>query len=88
MNFTLDRKTIKHLIQIAQQSNLRRSLIYTSGVWLYGNTKNNVVTERSALNPMRLIMQRQETENIVLDANNHQLATLSIRPGCVYGGGE
>ena len=52
----LDRKTIKHLIQIAQQSNLRRSLIYTSGIWLYGNTKNNVVTERSALNPMRLVM--------------------------------
>lgn len=82
----LDRKTVNQLIHIAHQSTLQRSFIYTSGVWLYGNTKNNVVTERSALNPMQLVLPRQETESIVMNANSAQLSTISIRPGCVYGG--
>lgn len=82
----LDRKTVNHLIQIAQESTLQRGFIYTSGVWLYGDTKNNVVTERSALNPTRLVLPRQETENRVLNASSSQLSTISIRPGCVYGG--
>jgi nucleoside-diphosphate-sugar epimerase len=82
----LDRKTVNYLIQIARESSLRRRLIYTSGVWLYGDTGNKVVTENNLVNPPRQALQRQETENIVLNANNHQLATISIRPGCVYGG--
>jgi nucleoside-diphosphate-sugar epimerase len=82
----LDRKTVNTLIEIARESGLRRSMIYTSGVWLYGNTQDDCVTERSALNPPRLVLPRQETESMVLSANNHQLSTISIRPGCVYGG--
>lgn len=81
----LDRKTVNHLIKIAAESGLQRSLIYTSGVWLYGNTQNDCVTERSSLNPPRLVLPRQETESIVLNANNSRLSTISIRPGCVYG---
>lgn len=82
----LDRKTTNHLLQIAKESDLKHAFIYTSGVWLYGNTQNNVVTERSVLNPPRLVLPRQETETLVLNANSTQCATISIRPGCVYGG--
>jgi nucleoside-diphosphate-sugar epimerase len=82
----LDRKTVNYLIQIAHESNLSRRLIYTSGVWLYGDTGNDVVTENSPLNPTRLVLPRQETENIVLNANSRELTTIRIRPGCVYGG--
>lgn len=83
---TLDRQTVDHLIKIATESGLPRTLIYTSGVWLYGNTVGRLVDESSPLNPVRLVIPRQETENRVLHANSGQLATISIRPGCVYGG--
>jgi nucleoside-diphosphate-sugar epimerase len=81
----LDRKTANHFMDIARTSPSKHSLIYTSGVWLYGQTKGACVTERSALNPARLVLPRQETEKLVLNANNEQLSTMIIRPGCVYG---
>ncbi len=82
----LDRKTIETLIKMAAESELSRSIIYTSGVWLYGNTANTLVDEASQLHPTTLVMPREETEKIVLNANSGKLATLIIRPGCVYGG--
>jgi len=82
----LDRKTTQHLIQIAQQSGLRRRLIYTSGVCLYGNTGNQRVNESSSLDPLPYVRPRQDTEKMVLHANDRQLSSLIIRPGCVYGG--
>lgn len=47
----LDKQTVQHLIQYARTTKLSRRFIYTSGVWLYGDTGNGVVTECSPLNP-------------------------------------
>ncbi|QLH43397.1 MAG: NAD-dependent epimerase/dehydratase family protein [Coxiellaceae bacterium] len=82
----LDQKTIETLIKIANASNLQRSIIYTSGTWLYGNTGNNLANESSKLNPPAFIKPRQEVENKILQSTNSRLSTLIIRPGCVYGG--
>lgn len=81
----LDRKTIETLLKIAAESELPRRIIYTSGVWLYGNTANTLVNEASDLNPPTLVIPRKETEKIVLNANRNKVGTLIIRPGCVYG---
>lgn len=53
--------------------------VYTSGVWVLGNTKD--AHEGSAVNPLPLVAWRPPHEELVLGAGGAVL-----RPGCVYGG--
>src|ERR1043166_2824918 len=55
-------------------------LIYTSGVWVLGNT-TGVADESSPVNPLPIVGWRAGIERQVLDAGG-----AVIRPGCVYGG--
>lgn len=57
----------------------RAHLIWTSGVWVLGNTTN--ANERSPVNPLEIVSWRPETEQRALAANG-----CVVRPGCVYGG--
>ena len=57
----------------------RAHLIWTSGVWVLGNTTN--ANERSSVNPLEIVSWRPETEQRALAANG-----CVVRPGCVYGG--
>lgn len=57
----------------------RAHLIWTSGVWVLGNTAN--ANERSPVNPLEIVSWRPETEQRALAANG-----CVVRPGCVYGG--
>ncbi len=82
----LDRLTMETLVNIAGETSHRRMIVYTSGVWLYGNTGQHMVDETSNLNPMAHVARRAETEEFVLQANKGNVSTLIIRPGCVYGG--
>jgi nucleoside-diphosphate-sugar epimerase len=58
-------------------------VIYTSGVWVYGDTGGALVDETTPLNPTQLVKVRPATEQLVLQANG--VKGLVIRPGCVYG---
>jgi nucleoside-diphosphate-sugar epimerase len=58
---------------------LKAHLIWTSGVWVLGNTTN--ANERSPVNPLEIVSWRPETEQRALAAN-----ACVVRPGCVYGG--
>jgi nucleoside-diphosphate-sugar epimerase len=82
----LDRKTIVTLIESARASNLPRTLIYTSGVWVYGDTGDRRADETTPLHPPTIVRARPEHERMVLGANGGGLRTIVIRPGCVYGG--
>ncbi|MGH7660470.1 MAG: NAD-dependent epimerase/dehydratase family protein [Vulcanimicrobiaceae bacterium] len=62
------------------------AFIYTSGVWVYGDTGGKVVDESAALNPIPLVAWRPGHEKKVQDAQRHKLRTIIIRPGLVYGG--
>jgi nucleoside-diphosphate-sugar epimerase len=53
--------------------------LYTSGVWVLGNTKD--ADEASDVNPLELVNWRPPHEELVLGAGGAVL-----RPGCVYGG--
>ena len=53
--------------------------VYTSGVWVLGNTPSS--DEASAVNPLALVGWRPPHEELVLGAGGAVL-----RPGCVYGG--
>jgi nucleoside-diphosphate-sugar epimerase len=82
----MDRSLVETLIGIAREAGAPRRLLYTSGVWLYGDTGDGVVDETSLLDPMEVVAGRELTEKMVLEANRGDLRTIVVRPGCVYGG--
>ena len=81
--FALDKQTVEFLLSLANQGPRPKTLIYTSGVWVYGNTGNLPAEETTPLNPPKLVARRPVTEELVLQAGG--LRGLVIRPGCVYG---
>ncbi len=82
----LDRSTVETLISALAAAGTPRTLLYTSGVWLYGDTRGALVDESSPLAPPKLVAPRAAAEAIVLAANRDHLRTVVLRPGCVYGG--
>jgi len=62
------------------------AFIYTSGVWVYGDTGGRTLDETAPLNPIPLVAWRPAHERKVQDAQRHNLRTVIIRPGIVYGG--
>jgi nucleoside-diphosphate-sugar epimerase len=81
--FALDKQTVEFLLSLAQRGPQPKTLIYTSGVWVYGNTQGMLVDETTPLNPPRMVARRLATEQLVLNADDAH--GIVIRPGCVYG---
>jgi nucleoside-diphosphate-sugar epimerase len=82
--FKLDRRTVEFLISLAREAGPRpKTLIYTSGVWVYGGTGGALVDETTPLNPPKLVSARPEIERMVLQSSD--VRGIVIRPGCVYG---
>lgn len=81
--FSLDRKVVAELLAAARRGARPKTLIYTSGVWLHGDTGGRVVDETAPLNPPKLVSLRPATEELVLKGSG--VRGLVIRPGCVYG---
>jgi len=65
----------------------RRFVIYTSGVWILGQTPNPA-TEETPINPVEHVSWRPHHERLIADANSDVLRTAIVRPGLVYGGGS
>jgi nucleoside-diphosphate-sugar epimerase len=84
--FDLDRAVALALLEAARGSGALRLLVYTSGVWVYGNTGDRRVDEATAPAPPPLVTRRVDHERLVLDANRGRVRTIVLRPGCVYGG--
>jgi nucleoside-diphosphate-sugar epimerase len=64
-----------------------RPFIYTSGVWVMGNTRGRVLGEVSPLDPPAEVAWRPAIERRVLDAVERKIRTVVIRPAMVYGRG-
>ncbi|HEY7290291.1 MAG TPA: NAD-dependent epimerase/dehydratase family protein [Vicinamibacterales bacterium] len=64
-----------------------RFIIYTSGVWILGQTREPA-TEDAPINPIATASFRPAHERLVLDAAGDGLRTIVVRPGVVYGRGE
>lgn len=62
--------------------------VYTSGVWVFGDTGGRVVDESSPVNPLPHVAWRPGHERRVIDAATEEFATAVIRPGCIYGAGQ
>jgi nucleoside-diphosphate-sugar epimerase len=81
--FALDKQTVEFLLSLAKRGPQPKTLIYTSGVWVYGNTQGTLVDETTPLNPPRMVARRLAAEQLVLNAAD--VHGIVIRPGCVYG---
>ena len=82
----LDLLVAETLIGAARAAAAPRLVIYTSGIWVYGNRPGELLDETSALKPPAFITPRIENEKRVLAASGSGVRGLVIRPGCVYGG--
>lgn len=65
-----------------------KTLVYCSGVWVYGETGAAVADEAFPLNPVPLVARRPELERIVLTCGTRGARGVVIRPGLVYGRGK
>jgi len=79
-------RAVEALIDSARRAHRPRTLVATSGAWVYGDTGDGVADETSPLHPPALVAPRPASDDRVLDANGMLLRTLVVRPGCVYGG--
>ena len=84
--FDLDRDVVRALLEAARSARAPRLLVYTSGVWVYGDTGGRRVDESTVPTPHPYVARRVEHERVVLEASAGDLRTVVIRPGCVYGG--
>jgi nucleoside-diphosphate-sugar epimerase len=82
----LDRDVVEHFLGSRGRPGAAQKLVYTSGVWVYGDTGRAAADEASLLRPPALVTARARTEERVLGASSEHLHTIVIRPGCVYGG--
>lgn len=60
-------------------------LIYTSGVWVIGDTRGRVVAEIATLRPPAIVAWRPAVEKIVLEAEERRVRGVVLRPAMVYG---
>lgn len=65
-----------------------RHFLYTSGVWVLGNTGPGVADETTPVSPISLVEWRTTHEKYVLAEARDNFTTTVLRPGCVYGGSQ
>ncbi len=58
--------------------------VFTSGVWVLGNTGEHRSDEATPVNPLPFVGWRPEHERMALQSGHAAV----IRPGCVYGGSQ
>ena len=81
--FSLDRRTMDVLLAAGQRDSQPKTIVYTSGTWVYGDTLGKAVDESASLRPAPLVAARPDIEQTVLKTSN--VWGVVIRPGCVYG---
>jgi nucleoside-diphosphate-sugar epimerase len=62
-----------------------RRLLYTSGVWVHGDTGGAVADETAPLAAAELVRWRPAHEQAALELSAVEVATTVFRPGMVYG---
>jgi nucleoside-diphosphate-sugar epimerase len=82
--FALDRQTVEGLIGSGERGAQPKTLLYTSGTWVYGETGDRRVDETTPLTPAERVAWRPGNERLVLESRS--VRGLVVRPGCVYGG--
>lgn len=80
----LDRATVEALLAAAGRGPGPKTVVYTSGAWIYGDTAGEPADETTPMHPASTDQARAGIERLVLD--DRRVRGLVVRPGCVYGG--
>jgi nucleoside-diphosphate-sugar epimerase len=80
-----DQAALETIRSAAQDGRVRR-LLYTTGVWVHGDTGGAIVDEGAPLAPAERVRWRPAHEQAALDLEAVEVATVVLRPGMVYGG--
>lgn len=64
-----------------------KRFVYTSGIWVLGNTGDRVADEEAPLDPTPLVAWRAQVEGMMRDAAAWGLRPVIVRPAVVYGRG-
>jgi nucleoside-diphosphate-sugar epimerase len=83
--FALDRAAVSALLALGGRGVSPKTVVYTSGVWVYGSTGDALADETSPLAPLPMSVPRVAIEKSVLGTAG--VKGLVLRPGCVYGHG-
>jgi nucleoside-diphosphate-sugar epimerase len=78
-----DRAVIDTFLAAGTRGARPKTVLYTSGVWVYGDTRGRWADETTALAPVPMVAWRPEHERLVLE--NPGVRGVVVRPGCVYG---
>jgi nucleoside-diphosphate-sugar epimerase len=78
----VDKLTTETLLSAAARDLQPKTFIFTSGVWVYGNT-GVAADETSSLAAPKHVAWRSEHEQMVIQASH--IRGIVMRPGCVYG---
>lgn len=80
----VDMRALDSFREAATDGRLRR-LLYTSGIWVHGDTGGETADETTPLAPAELVVWRAAHEDVALDLADHDVEPVILRPGMVYG---
>lgn len=78
-----DRAAVEALLDALAGSG--RPFVYTSGIWVLGDTKGRMLGEVCVLNPPPLVAWRPAVEELVLASSARGVQPMVVRPGMVFG---
>lgn len=81
----VDQLAVKALLAALARS--QKPFVYTSGIWVMGNTGELLADETLAVNPPQIVAWRPAIEDLVLAAAANGVRSVVIRPALVYGHG-
>lgn len=82
-----DKTVVATLLEVARANAGVRQIVYTSGIWVLGQTDGEepAFEDASTDHPAALVAWRVGHEKKILGAADERLATAVVRPGMVYG---
>jgi len=81
---TFDQHALTTIREAVNDGRVRR-VLYTSGMWVHGDTHGQVVDETTAVNPLPIVHWRAAHEEIVFDLAEFEVQAIVLRPTIVYG---
>ena len=81
----VDDAAVRAMVEALEGSG--KPFVYTSGIWVLGETGEAAADERSPTDPLALVAWRGPLESWLIEAADRGVRTIVIRPGIVYGDG-
>lgn len=79
----IDDAAVRAMVRALEGSG--KPFVYTSGIWVLGETDDGPATEDTPVDPIDLVAWRGALEKWLVEASVRGVRTVVIRPGIVYG---